>query len=341
MKVRLTISFDGTSYHGWQIQKNAVTVQETLKNAVRKITGEDALITGCGRTDSGVHAINYVCSFDTSSRIPEERFAAALNANLPGDIVCKSAEFAADYYAGSTGVSKCLREYANAAIPYGKNEDEHAGEQFYTENIRMIANQYICGKSKCSNKLIWLTGDVPLAEQARIFCGMCAGGTEKLKKYYDLCADVSEKMNGGAKMLFDATVFLQAKIHYFCARGAAVFGEGFAEAEKENYLEAFMKLGRAAELFDAAQNAMRSSEYGVWSGFYANDCFADIKHTAYMIRKVMGVVREKGDNARHDKWYREAVYAPEDRCVMTLLVLDNHMTDWELYEAFKEKRDNG
>ncbi len=96
MKVRLTISFDGTSYHGWQIQKNAVTVQETLKNAVRKITGEDALITGCGRTDSGVHAINYVCSFDTSSRIPEERFAAALNANLPGDIVCKSAEFAAD-----------------------------------------------------------------------------------------------------------------------------------------------------------------------------------------------------------------------------------------------------
>lgn len=257
------------------------------------------------------------------------------------DALGQSAEFAADYYAGSTGVSKCLREYANAAIPYGKNEDEHAGEQFYTENIRMIANQYIRDKSKCSNKLIWLTGDVPLAEQARIFCGMCAGGTEKLKKYYDLCADVSEKMNGSAKMLFDATVFLQAKIHYFCARGAAVFGEGFAEAEKENYLEAFMKLGRAAELFDAAQNAMRSSEYGVWSGFYANDCFADIKHTAYMIRKVMGVVREKGDNARHDKWYREAVYAPEDRCVMTLLVLDNHMTDWELYEAFKEKRDNG
>ena len=61
----------------------------------------------------------------------------------------------------------------------------------------------------------------------------------------------------------------------------------------------------------------------------------DIKHTAYMIKKMMGFVREKGDNARHDKWYREAVYLPEDRGVLTLLVNDNHMTDWELYEAFK------
>ena len=55
----------------------------------------------------------------------------------------------------------------------------------------------------------------------------------------------------------------------------------------------------------------------------------------YMARKVMGVIREFGDNIRHDKWYRETMYAPEDREVMLLLVLDNHMTDEELYKAMQ------
>ena len=54
-----------------------------------------------------------------------------------------------------------------------------------------------------------------------------------------------------------------------------------------------------------------------------------------MLRKVMGMVRELGNNARHDKWYREYCYSKEDRKVFLLLVTDNHMTDWELYEAMK------
>ena len=61
-----------------------------------------------------------------------------------------------------------------------------------------------------------------------------------------------------------------------------------------------------------------------------------MKHTAYMIRKVMGVIRELGDNVRHDAWYHEYCYAKEDQNVYLLLVTDNHMTDWELYEVMKE-----
>ena len=71
--------------------------------------------------------------------------------------------------------------------------------------------------------------------------------------------------------------------------------------------------------------------------FYYNDCFADVKHTAYISGKVMGLVREFGDNARHDKWYRDYHYAKEDRDVFLLLVLINHMTDEELYRVMKEK----
>ena len=58
----LTISYDGSNYHGWQVQKNAVTVQEVFQNAVKKLFGHNIDIKGCSRTDSGVHANKYCVS---------------------------------------------------------------------------------------------------------------------------------------------------------------------------------------------------------------------------------------------------------------------------------------
>ncbi len=82
----LTISFDGTNYHGWQVQENAVTVQQTLQDAYEKICGSRDNITGCSRTDSGVQANRYCCNIHTLSDIPCEKLTRALNAVLPDDI---------------------------------------------------------------------------------------------------------------------------------------------------------------------------------------------------------------------------------------------------------------
>ncbi|MCH5184751.1 MAG: tRNA pseudouridine(38-40) synthase TruA [Oscillospiraceae bacterium] len=92
--IKLCVQFDGTDYHGWQIQKNARTVQETLENAVSSLTGTGVRITGCGRTDSGVHAVNFVCNFFSDTSVPPEKLPFALNHRLPGDIICKKAEYA-------------------------------------------------------------------------------------------------------------------------------------------------------------------------------------------------------------------------------------------------------
>ena len=68
--IALKLMYNGTAYHGWQVQRNAVTVCETLQNALAKITGAPVHLTGCGRTDAGVHAERYVANFHTESRIP-------------------------------------------------------------------------------------------------------------------------------------------------------------------------------------------------------------------------------------------------------------------------------
>ena len=96
----VTMRSDGTHYHGWQVQENAVTVQQTFQDALEKLFGERLPVTGCSRTDSGVHALMYCCNFRTESTIPCEKLPYALNAHLPDDIgvyACK--EVPMDFHA--------------------------------------------------------------------------------------------------------------------------------------------------------------------------------------------------------------------------------------------------
>ncbi len=90
--IKLVLQYDGSRYHGWQRQPNAITIQETLEDAIFNITGEKVAIFGCGRTDSGVHAMAYVCNFFTESRFDASRFMYAINSHTPDDIVCTSSQ---------------------------------------------------------------------------------------------------------------------------------------------------------------------------------------------------------------------------------------------------------
>jgi len=86
----ITICFDGANYHGWQVQKNAVSVQQVFQQTLERILGEPPEIKGCSRTDSFVHAREFCISFRTEHGIPCERLVGALNHFLPNDIAVLS-----------------------------------------------------------------------------------------------------------------------------------------------------------------------------------------------------------------------------------------------------------
>lgn len=110
MRIKIKIEYDGTNFCGWQIQPNGRSVQEELELATEKITGVRLKVTGSGRTDSGVHAEGQIAHFDTEATIPPERFAAALNAVLPGDVkVLESGEAADDFNARFSAKRKTYR----------------------------------------------------------------------------------------------------------------------------------------------------------------------------------------------------------------------------------------
>ncbi len=102
-----TLAFDGTAYHGWQVQKNGISVQQIIQDAFEKILGERGNIVGCSRTDAGVHANMYCFNMRTGSNWNCDRLISALNANLPFDIAVTSCcDVGYDFHARYDCVSK-------------------------------------------------------------------------------------------------------------------------------------------------------------------------------------------------------------------------------------------
>lgn len=102
-----TLKFDGSVFHGWQIQNNALTVQQVFQEAVAKIIGKCPDIKGCSRTDSGVHANMFCISMHVQHPIPCERFRSALNAHLPEEVaVTNVVEVPLDFHARYSALGK-------------------------------------------------------------------------------------------------------------------------------------------------------------------------------------------------------------------------------------------
>ena len=145
--IALFLKYDGSAYHGWQVQKNARTVAQTLEEAAAAVVGHKVHLTGCGRTDAGVHARVYVANFRTGSAIPCERLPYALNTHLPGDIVVYDAR---EVHDGFNAIGSCVKKeytyqiynshirdpfYVNRAWFYPKHLDE--------EVMRQAAAQFV------------------------------------------------------------------------------------------------------------------------------------------------------------------------------------------------------
>ena len=123
--IALTLEYDGTAYHGWQLQNNAPTVQGVLLGAIEKICGVRPTIYASGRSDAGVHALAQVANFTMETSIGSGDLRRALNSQLPEDIVVKQAkEMKSNFHAQYSNRGKIYkyvilnREYPS--VIYGK-----------------------------------------------------------------------------------------------------------------------------------------------------------------------------------------------------------------------------
>ncbi len=116
----ILLSYNGTNFHGWQVQPNTVTIEGSLENSILQLTGKTVRVHGAGRTDAGVHALNFTANFHISSSNFDqpEKWCRALNAVLPSDIVVKDIQkIPQNFHARHNSVAKRYR-YSICNLPF-------------------------------------------------------------------------------------------------------------------------------------------------------------------------------------------------------------------------------
>lgn len=116
--IRLALEYDGTSYCGWQRQKNGLSIQQVLEESIGRITGEKVTVKGSGRTDSGVHALGQIANFHTHSSLSLRSLLLGINSLLPEDIVIRRLEEVdAEFHACFSAKSKVyLYQICNSQV---------------------------------------------------------------------------------------------------------------------------------------------------------------------------------------------------------------------------------
>lgn len=175
--VLLKMRYDGTNYHGWQVQKNALSVQEVFQNAVYEILHERPDIKGCSRTDTGVHAQMYCVNMRVNERFANSKFMLSLNAKLPDDIaVYDISEVPFDFHARYSCKSKEYKYYIYNSPTRNPFIDRYSLRYYHRLNEQLLdkaAKQYIgthdfsafCGANASSEGTVRTVYDAKVERQ--------------------------------------------------------------------------------------------------------------------------------------------------------------------------------
>lgn len=242
-RVLLTIGYDGTCYHGWQVQKNAVTVQQVLCETLEKMLGKTHDVVGTSRTDAGVHAREFTCHLDCDDNIPESAFLRGLNSLLPPDIAVKDCkQVPNDFHARYNAKGKTYSYYiynSNLKDPFksryswqierpldielmNKFAEQIIGtHDFYAfsssgrtveDTVRTLSECYV--KKQGDDIVLTVTANGFLYNMVRIIVGTAVGVSDKK---ISIC-DIPEILNSKKREMAGITappqgLFLE-KVHY-------------------------------------------------------------------------------------------------------------------------------
>ncbi len=320
----------GMYYHASFYDLQAAYVLTMLPNSMEFVAGEvrnayqrgirDLWMINCSNVKPHVYVLDFLaCLWKDIGADPKEHLL----------------RFLRDYYGtASPELAACVEEYYRAAIAYGPHEDDHAGEQFYNDVLRVCLYHWMKdgGREACEEHA-WCMPLDSFKAQMDWYGSRCGEGQKRFEALEERCCLAEQELSGEAACLWEDSLLLQVRIHGRCCAGAALTAKAYEAYARQDYWEAFSLLGQAAEAYDAACREMRGREHGKWKGFYENDAQADIGFTADRLRAAMGYVRNLGDGPYFYLWQRQVSYAPQDRKIMLLLSEEKRMTDWELYEA--------
>ena len=248
-------------------------------------------------------------------------------------------DFATTYYGkpDAQAVAEAYQAYFEAAVPFGEQWDEHAAEQYFNHGPRELVTQFMRDRTATCSDLLWATGERTLREQIDIIDQAAVAGMERYATLAKRNSIAAAGMTAHAAQLFDDSIALHTLIYAHCCMATHLVCESLREGMESNWQRAFWHAGLARREFQRARKAMLQREHGKWHGFYANECLTDVAQSAWVLSGFMAFLRTMGDGPHFYRWQRDFIYSREEAKVTTLLNLENHLTDDEMFNAMLVK----
>jgi hypothetical protein len=276
-----------------------------------------------------------------SSNIKPHTFVLSLIAQIwrdgRVDVDAFERAYASEYFGAESAddVVDALQGYCQAAIEYGPDWDDRAGEQFLNHVPRTLVVQFMKERTCAADDLNWMGIANSLRDQVKHFKGLCEPAVERYHRLARHIEAAALRAPDNAGRLMRDSLLLQTRIYEHCSRGSALVCTSLLEAYRGDYRRAFFLAGLAKDEFAAADTEMRSREHGKWRNFWRNECLTDVKQTAWVIGALMGYFRALGDGPHYYQWKRDFLYPERERNVMLIMNMENHETDDEIFRAMK------
>ena len=211
------------------------------------------------------------------------------------------------------------------------------GKADWREYLRAYIRDYLELYGSLAEALFWSGKTRSLTEQMEWYKGLCLQGTDNYTRFVRECERVAASLPEHGEVVFRDGLLLHGQIYQYCYTGAGQFCMGYEQALAGDLKKAFYHVGKAAECYQKANEAMRAREHGKWLGFYANECLTDLKQTAWVLGGLMAWIRTLDDGPHYYLWQREFLYSEKDRRVLLILNMENHLTDEEIFQLMKER----
>lgn len=242
-------------------------------------------------------------------------------------------DYCARYYDAENAelAAKCFRTWYDNALFYGDHEDERAGEQFANHCARMLVSQWMKNPASPAPDMRWAIDAPTLKAQVKWYREKCVQGVENYTATLRTCQRTMLDMTQPGATLMQDTVAMQVELLQKTYQGSVYAMDSLLRAMEEDWLTAFYLAGKAKAAYLAADRVMRDREHGKWHLYYANDCQADVKQSAWLMGVLMGVLRNNGDGPHFFHWQRRFIDTPEDAQIMLILNMENHLDNDELF----------
>jgi hypothetical protein len=228
-------------------------------------------------------------------------------------------------------IAGLFAEYADSTAKYGPNEDDRAGEQLWHHPVRELLCRWMAGDTEsCVTSLIWLSGAVPLYDQAKRLKEIAGGCLSRWDAFCEKCAALLPALDTQSRRLFSDSLYLQGRLQRSGAAGSLAFCDSLNVYRTGDLAKAFLLANKSRNCYREGVEALSAAEQGIWAGYYNGDCLTDIRLTLSCMDALVSYLRVVGDGPDFHTWERNFLSPASEKRVMLLSSKKRGMDNEEL-----------